>query len=161
MGSGAHGPIRLRRPRRFLPMPRHQIARATDAASPALMSTLSTIRSRCFSPVVDLVVAENDLAEPGTVYLHARVAVVAFHCRQAAEDHRPFALGNDTAAPTSGPPGITEIASRGTPAWKNAFRHAVGCPRLLWAGLEHQADLHGNDGHPERVYARGIRWEHH
>ena len=72
---------------------------------PLLMNTLSTITSRYFSQLIDLVVAEDDLAEAGAVGLHARVAFVALDRRGAAEDHGSAGNAASTAAPDFAPPG--------------------------------------------------------
>ena len=45
------------------------------------------------------------------------------------------------------------MACFGMPACDEGVGHAVRRPRLLRAGLEHQADLHRNDRQPERVHA--------
>ena len=72
---------------------------------PLLTSTLSTMMSRYFSPVIDLVVAQEDLAEAGAVRLHARVALVLLDGGRAAEDQAARAVLASTAAPTSPSPG--------------------------------------------------------
>ena len=79
-------------------------ARAVDAAAAAVEQTLSTMMSRYFSQLIDLVVAEQDLAEAGAVRLHARVALVPLDGRRAAEDQAAAQLSS-TAAPISPAPG--------------------------------------------------------
>jgi len=84
--------------------------------------------------------------------LDARVASVAVHRRRAAEDQ---------AARTALEHGRSDVAFAridrdglaGNAGREERFGHAERRPRLLRSGLEHQADLHRDDGQPERVHA--------
>ena len=101
-------------------------------------------------PLVHHVVAEEDFAETGAVDLHARIAVIALHRLGAAEYLHPRAA-------------VDHFGAHFTAAGINADRfarhaglekrgcHAIRRPRLLRPGLEHEADLHRDNRHPERV----------
>jgi len=57
--------------------------------------------------------------------------------------------------------GINADGLAGNAGFGKRRRHPIGRPRLLRAGLEDQADLHGDDRQPERMHARRIARQHH
>ena len=112
-------------------------------------------------PVVDLVVAQQDLAEAGAVGLHARVALVLLDGRRAAEDQAARAVLQHRGADVARRRDRCAMASLGDAGLEERLRHAIRRPRLLRAGLEHQADLQRDDRQPERVHAGRVRRQHH
>ena len=145
----------------FLGVPRGPDARAVDAAAAAVEVDAVDHQVEVLFPIVDQVVAEQDLAEAGAVGLHVRVALVALDggaCRR-----RSCCARNWPAPPRRRRRrrDRSQIASGGMPASDERRRHAIRRPRLLRAGLEHQADLHRNDRQPQRVHAGRIRRQHH
>ena len=128
-------------------------AGAVDAAAAAVDEDAVGHDVEVLLPLIDLVVAEEDLAEAGAVRLHARVALVLLDGRGAAEDQAARAVLQHRGAD------VAEAGVDGDGLLRNAglderAGHAIGRPRLLRAGLEHEADLHRNDRQPERVNAR-------
>src|SRR5205085_11268955 len=101
-----------------------------------------------FAPVVHLVVAEEDLAEAGAVRLDARVALVLLDGGGAAEDEAARAVGEDGGADVA-EAGVDGDGLAGDAGLDERLRHAVRGPGLLRAGLEDEANLHGDDRQPE------------
>ena len=89
----------------FLRVPRRPDAGAVDAAAAAVDEDAVGHDVEVLLPFVDLVVAQQDLAEAGAVGLHARVALVLLDRGRAAEDQAARATAASTAAPTSPRPG--------------------------------------------------------
>ncbi len=86
-GSGSIGPdLRGDGLGDLLGVPRRPDARAVDAAAAAVDEDAVDHDVEVLLPLIDLVVAEEDLAEAGAVRLHARVALVLLDGGGAAED---------------------------------------------------------------------------
>ena len=126
---------------------------------PLLMIDAFDHQVEIFSPIVDHVVAQQNLAEARAVGLHARIALVALDRGRAAEDHAPRATGQHGRADVAAA-GINRNRLGRNARLDHRGRHAIGRPRLLRAGLEHQAHLHRNHRQPQRVHARRIRRQH-
>src|SRR5215471_16028428 len=108
-------------------MPARPDARTVDAPAAAVHVNAIDHNVEVLLPLIDLVVAEEDLAEPGAVGLHPRVALILLDSRGAAEDQAPRTLlehrGADvTQAGIDGDslPGYSRLDERGG--------HAVGRP---------------------------------
>ena len=92
-GSGSTGPICAAMASAiFLRVPRRPDAGAVDAAAAAVDEDAVDHDVEVLLPLVDLVVAEEDLAEAGAVRLHARVALVLLDGGGAAEDQAARAV---------------------------------------------------------------------
>ncbi len=120
---------------------------------------LSAIRSMILFPLVDDVVAQENLREARPVGLHLRVAAVTFDRRGAAEDHCPltrlqhcrtcFRLARIERERR---PRHTRLGERG--------EDAIGRPGLLRSRLQDQPQLKRNRRQPQRMHARRIRRQH-
>src|SRR5262249_23741773 len=71
---------------------------AIDAPTTAVQEDAVNHHIEVFLPLVNHVVAQQYLAEPGAVNLNARVAPVAFDRGRAAEDHRAIRSPHDLGA---------------------------------------------------------------
>src|SRR5207249_9388715 len=129
-------------------------AGAVDAAAAAVEEHAVRHDVDVLLPVVHHVVAEYDLAEPGSVDLHTRIAFVTLDGGRAAENHAAAAAPDYLGAH------VTEAGiNRDRFLWHARFRkcrsHAVRRPGLLRTGLEQQSNLHRDHGQPKRMHAGG------
>ena len=134
---------------------RRPYARTIDAPSPAVGEDAVRHDVEILLPVIDDVIAEQDLAESRPVDLHARIAFVALDCRCAAED-QAAACPSTTSAPMSPTAWIDRNRLARHTRFEERGRHTVGRPRLLRSGLQHQPDLHRNHRQPQCVHPRRV-----
>ena len=110
-------------------------------------------------PLVHDVVAEQNFAETGAVHLDARITMIPLHRFRAAKNLHATATVDDFRAHLAAA-GINADGFARHARLEKRRRHAIGRPRLLRTGLEHEADLHRDDRHPERVHAGRVGRQH-
>ena len=135
-------------------------ARAVDAAPAAVDQHAVHHQVQDVFPVVHLVVADQDLAEPGTVDLDRRVGLVPLHRGGPAEDQASGAVA-DHGGSHFPAPRIERDGLLGNACLKEGLGHAPGRPGLLGTGLQNQSDLKRDHRKPEAVDAGRIGGEHH
>ena len=131
----------------LLPVPRHPDAGAVDAAASAVDEDAVGHQVDVLLPLIDHVVAEDDLAEAGTVSLDSVISLILLDRCRSAEDQALRAMLEHRRAD------VAEAGVDGDRLFRDAgrderLRHAVRSPRFLRAGLEDEADLHRNDRQP-------------
>ena len=134
-----------------LGMSRNPDARAIDAAAAAVDEDAVGHDVEILGPVVDFVVAQDDLAEARAVRLHARVSLVLLDGGGAAEDQAPLTVGQHGSADVA-KSGIDGDSLFGNAGLAKGLGHAIGRPRFLRPRLEHESNLQWNDWQPERVH---------
>src|SRR6187551_4002972 len=95
-------------------------------------------------PVVDDVVAEENLREAGSVRLHFGIAAIPIHCWLPAEHEASLATRQDrgTHIRFTGVDGDRFARHAGL---KERLGHAKRCPGFLGARLEYESNLQRND----------------
>ena len=132
---------------------------AVDATAAAVQVDAIDHQVQVFFPVVDDVVAQQDLGKAGAVDLDSRVALVLLDGLSAAEHHRPLAGGQQ------GPAGIVAAGVQrerfgGNPGGDQGGDNAVRSPRFLRTGLQDQSELQRHGGQPQRVHAGRVGRQH-
>src|SRR5688572_8909070 len=126
--------------------------RAVDAASATVDRHALDHEIQILLPLIDFVIADEDLGESRTMGLDARIAAIALDSWSAAENQTAIAAFEHRGADVC----FTRVQRNGLPrntSFEEGGCHPIRCPRLLWPGLENESDLHRNDGHPKRVNA--------
>ena len=141
-------------------MPRHPDAGAIDATATAVDEDAIHHDVQVLLPVIHLVIAEKDLAEPWSVSLYAGIALVLFDRGAAAENQTAGTTCQYRGAHVA-EAGIDGDGLFGYARLHERLGHPVGRPGLLRAGLQHQADLHRNDRQPQGMHARRIARQDH
>src|SRR5262249_31938391 len=139
----------------FAPVPRYPDAGTVDATPAAVDQDAFDHDVQVLLPVIDLVIAEDDLAESGAVSLDARIALVLLNGGGAAEDQATRAMSQHRGADVA-QTGIDGHGVLGHPGLNEGLRHAIRSPRLLRARLENQADLERDNWQPKGVHARRV-----
>ena len=135
-------------------------ARAIDAAAAAVDVDALDHQVEVVFPVIDDVVAQQDLGEAGAVGLHARVARDTARpspCRQRSSRGRRLA---STAAPAAASPGYKPKTSRGTPASMKAETMRYGVHGSCGPGFSTNPSCRGITGSHKRMHARRIGRQH-
>ena len=143
-----------------LPWRRDPNTGAVDATASAVESDAGDEDVEILLPVIHLVVTDENLAVAGPVDLDAGVARVLVDRGLAAEQHRSVA-GLEHGCADIACAGVDGEGLRRYARLDHGLGHAIGRPRLLRAGLEDEADLHRDDGHPKRMHAGRVAWQHH
>ena len=134
-------------------------AGAVDTAASAVSKHALHHHVEVLLPLVHHIIAEQDLAEPGPVDLHAPIAFVAFDTGGSPENHAAICVPDHFGADIA-ESGINRDRLSWHPRLEEGRRHAVWCPGLLRAGLQHQAHLHRDHGEPQGMHAGGVRGQH-
>ena len=111
-------------------------------------------------PVVDLILAKEDLAVTGTMHLNARTSRVAIDGGLSTEDHTALTGIHDRGAGL-GTAGVYADHFARHPHLEHGLGHAVRRPRLLRSGLENESDLHRNNRKPQCVNTRRVAGQYH
>src|SRR5262249_4424249 len=135
----------------LLGVSRRPDTRTVDAAATAIHIDAVDHDVDVFLPLIDHIIAEQNLAETGAVGLYSRVALVLFHRGGSAEDETARTVLQHGSAD------FAEAGVDGDGLWRNAglnerIGHAIRRPRFLRAGFENQPDLHGDDRQPQSVH---------
>src|SRR5437667_5095492 len=130
-------------------------ARAVDTAASTVDGDAFDHDVEILFPVVDLIVAEQDLGETRSVRLNFRIAPIAIHGCSTAEDEASVATVEDRRAHIAFP-GVDGNRLAWNARLEERSGHAIRRPGFLRAWLQHQANLHRDDRQPQRVNAGGV-----
>ena len=141
-------------------MRRHPHARRVDARPAGVFRNRSDHHVQVFLPIVNRVLADDDLAIAGAMHFDTGIALPKLRGAGVAEHHAALALAqNLAAAGVIG--GIVAEGLRRRAGLDQRLDDAIGRPRLGAAGLQHQRHFQRKRGNPERMHARRIAGQHH
>ena len=129
----------------------HDHRRGVDATAAAIVGDRGDHQVNELRPALDLVLADEDLAEARAVHLDGRVAGVLRRGAFVAEDQSPAAAAQDLrGAFVVGR--IEPERLRRAAGGDEGLDDPLGRPGLFAAGLQDHWDLQGNRGQPKRVH---------
>ena len=140
-------------------MPRCPHPRGIDATASTVRQHAVDHQVQIIFPIVNAVVAQNNLAVSGAVDLHGGVALILFDRALATKNHAAVTFGEDCR------PHIRTFSrvDRNCFGWNSRLakgrEHPIRRPRFKRARFEDEADLQRDDRQPERVYSWRIRWQ--
>ena len=107
-------------------------------------------------PAIHDIITQQNLTEAGPVCLHVGITFVFVNRLLATEQHdslTEFGHRRTHIVRTR----VHRNTFTGNACLTEGFGHPIGCPWFRRTRLQHQANLHRQDRHPEGMYARRIR----
>src|SRR2546422_503922 len=132
--------------------------RRVDARAPAIVGNRMDHYVQIFFPIINTVLTDDDLAQPGAVNLDALIVAPKTSRRCIAEDNATLTTSQNLSG--AGVIGWIETEGFARRAGANeGLNDSVRSPGIGAAGFKHQRNFQRHRRNPERMYAGRVAWQ--